>query len=197
MKRYLLVAAVAALAAVAAATLYAQSRPAPALDGEPYIHDPSTVTFCDGKFYTFGTGGGGLMSDDGWTWRSGAVRPGGGVAPDVIHIGTRYYVTYARGGGGMSGGHASNVYVMWTKTLDPNSPDFGFHDETIVASSDGVEDCDAIDPAFLLDPRPDGCGSAMGPSSATSASSSSIPRRASAWPATRPSTSPSTWRRRR
>ena len=30
----------------------------------------------------------------------------------------------------MAGGHASNVYVMWTKTLDPNSPDFGFHDET-------------------------------------------------------------------
>jgi arabinan endo-1,5-alpha-L-arabinosidase len=152
MKRYLLVAAVAALAAVAAATLYAQSRPAPALDGEPYIHDPSTVTFSDGKFYTFGTGGGGLMSDDGWTWRSGAVRPGGGVAPDIIKIGNRYYVTYAKGGGGMSGGHASNVYVMWTKTLDPNSPDFGFHDETIVASSDGVEDCDAIDSAFLLDP---------------------------------------------
>ena len=165
MKRYLLIAAVAALAAVAAVTLYAQapqtpqasqasqSRPAaPALNGEPYIHDPSTVTFSDGKYYTFGTGGGGLMSDDGWTWRGGAVRPGGGVAPDVIHIGNRYYVSYARGGGGMSGGHASNVYVMWTKTLDPNSPDFGYHDEAIVASSDGVEDCDAIDPAFLLDP---------------------------------------------
>jgi arabinan endo-1,5-alpha-L-arabinosidase len=153
MKRYLLVAAVAALAAVGAATLYAQSRSAaPALDGEPYIHDPSTVTFSDGKYYTFGTGGGGLMSDDGWTWRGGAVRPGGGVAPDIIKVGNRYYVTYARGGGGMSGGHASNVYVMWTKTLDPNSPDFGYHDETIVASSDGVEDCDAIDSAFLLDP---------------------------------------------
>jgi len=152
MKRSLLAAAVAALVAVAPAPLFAQSRPAPALDGEPYIHDPSTVTFCDGKFYTFGTGGGGLISDDGWTWRSGAVRPGGGVAPDVIHIGNRYYVTYARGGGGMSGGHASNVYVMWTKTLDPNSPDFGFHDETVVATSDGIEDCDAIDPAFLLDP---------------------------------------------
>jgi len=152
MKRYLLAAALAALTAVAPAPLFAQSRPAPALDGEPYIHDPSTITFCDGKFYTFGTGGGGLISDDGWTWRGGAVRPGGGVAPDVIHIGNRFYVTYARGGGGMSGGHASNVYVMWTKTLDPNSPDFGFHDETVVASSDGVEDCDAIDPAFLLDP---------------------------------------------
>jgi arabinan endo-1,5-alpha-L-arabinosidase len=61
-------------------------------------------------------------------------------------------MSYAKGGGGMSGGHASNVYVMWSKTLDPKSPDFGFKDETLVASSDGVEDCDAIDPAFLLDP---------------------------------------------
>ncbi len=104
------------------------------------------------SIYTFGTGGGGLISDDGWTWHSGAVRPGGGVAPDVIHIGDRYYVAYARGGGGLAGGHASNVHVMWTKTLDPKSPDFGFKDDTVVASSDGIEDCDAIDPAFLLDP---------------------------------------------
>ncbi len=121
-------------------------------EGEPYIHDPSTIVFCDGKYYTFGTGGGGLISEDGWYWYSGAVRPGGGLAPDVIKIGDRYYVSYAKGGGGMSGGHAGNIYVMWTKTLDPQSPDFGFHDETIVASSDGEEDCDAIDPAFFLDP---------------------------------------------
>ena len=120
--------------------------------GKPYIHDPSTIMLCDGKYYTFGTGGGGLISDDGWTWHSGAVRPGGGVAPDIIHIGDRYYVTYAKGGGGLAGGHASNVHVMWTKTLDPQSPDFGFKDDTVVASSDGIEDCDAIDPAFLLDP---------------------------------------------
>ena len=140
------------LLAAALQLCFGQSRPAPALDGEPYIHDPSTVTFCDGKYYTFGTGSGGLISDDGWTWHAGAVRPGGGVAPDIIRIGERYYVTYARGGGGMSGGHASGVHVMWTKTLDPNSPDFGFHDDTIVASSDRVEDCDAIDSAFLLDP---------------------------------------------
>jgi arabinan endo-1,5-alpha-L-arabinosidase len=120
--------------------------------GKPFIHDPSTITECDGKYYTYGTGGGGLISEDGWTWNGGAVRPGGGVAPDVIKIGDRYYMSYAKGGGGMSGGHASNVYVMWTKTLDPKSPDFGFKDETLVASSDGIEDCDAIDPAFLLDP---------------------------------------------
>ena len=109
-------------------SLCASGRALAQLDGEPYIHDPSTVIQSDGKYYTFGTGGGGLMSDDGYTWHSGAVRTGGGVAPDVIKIGDRYYVSYAVGGGGMSGGHASNVKVMWTKTLDPKSPDFGFHD---------------------------------------------------------------------
>ena len=43
--------------------------------GQPYIHDPSTIAECDGKYYTFGTGGGGLISEDGWTWHSGAERP--------------------------------------------------------------------------------------------------------------------------
>ena len=152
MKSRIFAAGVLLAAAVPALLSSGPSGP-PALDGEPYIHDPSTIMVCDGKYYTFGTGGGGLISEDGWIWNGGAVRPGGGVAPDVIHIGDRYYVTYAKGGGGLAGGHASNVYVMWTKTLDPNSPDFGFHDEdNIVASSDGVEDCDAIDSAFLLDP---------------------------------------------
>jgi len=124
----------------------------PALDGEPYIHDPSTIMMCDGKFYTFGTGGGGLVSDDGWTWHSGAVRPGGGLAPDAIMIGDRYYVAYASKGGGLAGGHAGAINTMWTKTLDPKSPEFGFHDDSIVVTTDGIEDCDAIDPAFLLDP---------------------------------------------
>jgi arabinan endo-1,5-alpha-L-arabinosidase len=143
MKSQILVAAVLSLL-----PLYASSS-ALAQSGEPYIHDPSTVIQSDGKYYTFGTGGGGLISDDGWIWHSGAVRTGGGVAPDVIKIGDRYLVTYAVGGGGMSGGHASNVKTMWTKTLDPKSPDFGFHDDSVVVSSNGIEDCDAIDPAFL------------------------------------------------
>ena len=37
--------------------------------GQPYIHDPSTLAECDGKYYTFGTGGGGIISDDGWSWQ--------------------------------------------------------------------------------------------------------------------------------
>jgi arabinan endo-1,5-alpha-L-arabinosidase len=137
----------------AAITLLSLSAAQPALsqlNGEPYIHDPSTVAYDNGKYYTFGTGSGGLISDDGgWTWHSGAVRTGGGVAPDIIKIGDKYVVAYAVGGGGMSGGHASNVKTMWTKTLDPKSPDFEYHDDSVVASSDGVEDADAIDPAFL------------------------------------------------
>jgi len=134
----------ASLALLSAAPAGAQ------LAGEPYIHDPSTITQSDGKYYTFGTGRGGLVSDDGWIWHAGGERPGGGVAPDVIKIGDRYYVAYAVGGGGMNGGHASNVKIMWTKSLDPKSPDFGYHDVGVVASSNGAEDCDAIDPAFLL-----------------------------------------------
>jgi arabinan endo-1,5-alpha-L-arabinosidase len=119
------------------------------LAGEPFIHDPSTIAQSDGAYYTFGTGAGGLVSDDGWTWRRGGERPGGGVAPDIIKIGDRYYVAYAVGGGGMNGGHASLVKVMWTRSLNPKSPDFGYHDVGVVASSDGKEDADAIDPAFL------------------------------------------------
>ncbi len=122
------------------------------LDGEPYIHDPSTIMQCDGKFYTFGTGGGGLISDDGWTWHSGAVRPGGGAAPDVIKIGDRYLVAYGATGGGLGGGHNGRILTMWNKTLDPKSRDFKYSDAIVVASSDGVEDCDAIDPSLLLDP---------------------------------------------
>lgn len=120
--------------------------------GEPFIHDPSTIVKCDGKYYTFGTGGGGLISEDGWVWNRGAERPGGGLAPDAIKIGDRYYISYASKGGGLGGGHAGAINTMWTKSLDPKSPDFGFNDNSVVATTDGVEDCDAIDPAFLLDP---------------------------------------------
>ncbi|MBR5054495.1 MAG: glycoside hydrolase, partial [Bacteroidales bacterium] len=62
------------LAALLAACI---AVPAAAQVGDVYIHDPSTIVMSDGKYFTFGTGQGGLISDDGWTWRSGAVRPGG------------------------------------------------------------------------------------------------------------------------
>lgn len=120
--------------------------------GQPYIHDPSTIAECDGKYYTFGTGSGGLISADGWTWKSGAVRPGGGAAPDVMKIGDRYLVVYGATGGGLGGGHNGRILTMWNKTLDPQAPDFKYSDPIEVAASDGLEDNDAIDPGLLLDP---------------------------------------------
>jgi len=128
------------------------SRTAIAQVGKPFIHDPSTIMSCEGKYYTFGTGGGGLISEDGWTWNSGAVRPGGGAAPDVVKIGDRYLVAYGATGGGLGGGHNGRILTMWNKTLDPKSPYFKYSEAVVVASSDGKEDNDAIDPGLLLDP---------------------------------------------
>lgn len=126
--------------------------PVSAQVGQPYIHDPSTIAECEGKYYTFGTGGGGLISEDGWSWHSGAERPGGGAAPDVMKIGDRYLMIYGATGGGLGGGHNGRILTMWNKTLDPKSPDFLFTPAIEVAASDGMEDCDAIDPSLLLDP---------------------------------------------
>ena len=133
-------------------TIYFSLLTAFAQIGTPYIHDPSTLAECDGKYYTFGTGGGGLITEDGWHWHSGAVRPGGGAAPDVMKIGDRYLIIYGATGGGLGGSHNGRILTMWNKTLDPNSPDFHFTDPVEVCSSDGLEDQDAIDPGLLLDP---------------------------------------------
>jgi len=120
--------------------------------GDPYIHDPSSIVECDGKYYTFGTGGGGLISEDGWSWHSGAVRPGGGAAPDAIKIGDRYLVIYGTTGGGTGGGHASKIMTMWNKTLDPDSPDFEYSEPVMVCESLVDEDFNAIDPGVMIDP---------------------------------------------
>ena len=93
-----------ALAATMMATMAAEAQ-----IGQPWIHDPSTLVECDGKYYTFGTGGGGLISEDGWTWKGGAERPGGGAAPDALKIGDRYLVVYGGTGGGLGGGHCGII----------------------------------------------------------------------------------------
>ena len=134
-----------AVFAVVSATAFAQ-------EGQPWIHDPSTIMECDGKYYTFGTGGGGLISEDGWKWYPGAERPGGGAAPDAMKIGNRYLVAYSSTGGGLGGGHAGRILTMWNRTLDPHSSDFEFTEAIEVASSEVDEDCDAIDAGLFMDP---------------------------------------------
>ena len=121
-----------------------------ALDGQVQLHDPSTIVRCDGKFYTYGTGGTTLVSDDGWSWRRGATPSRRGMAPDAIHLGDRYYMYIARNVGAQP---RADINMIWSKSLDPNSPDYKWEEGGVVASSDGVEDYNAIDPGVLLDPN--------------------------------------------
>jgi arabinan endo-1,5-alpha-L-arabinosidase len=121
-----------------------------ALDGQIGIHDPSTVVMCNGKFYTYGTGGSSLVSDDGWTWSRGVTPSRRGMAPDVIHIGDRYYMYIARNVGAQP---KAEINMIWSKSLDPNSPDYKWEDGGVVVSTDGIEDCNGIDPGAFLDPN--------------------------------------------
>lgn len=120
-----------------------------ALEGVVNIHDPSTIIQCDGKFYVYGTGGTALVSDDGYTWRAGTRPPRTGLAPDVIHLGDRYFMYVARNTGVTKGA----VNMISSKTLDPASPDYKWEEGGVVASSDGVEESNAIDPGVFLDPN--------------------------------------------
>jgi arabinan endo-1,5-alpha-L-arabinosidase len=120
-----------------------------ALDGQFGIHDPSTVVQCDGKYYTYGTGGTPLVSDDGWTWRQGVRAGRSGMAPDLIHIGDRYFMYIAANVGGQP---RAVENMISSKSLDPNSPDYKWEEGGVVASSDGIEDCNGIDPGAFLDP---------------------------------------------
>src|SRR4051812_26817735 len=119
-----------------------------ALDGQVQIHDPSTIVRCGGKFYTYGTGGTCLVSDDGWTWHRGITPPRRGMAPDIIQLGDRYCMYVARNVGAQP---SAEINLVWTRSLDTNSADYKWVEEGVVVSSDGVEDCNAIDPGLLLD----------------------------------------------
>lgn len=142
------------------------ATPVFALDGQPGIHDPATVIESNGRFYTWGTGNGlpGLVSDDGWTWRSNgnlfSAVPGGkpgpevialggnnSWAPDVIRVRDKFFVYYAAPGTQPR----AAVGLLVGRTLDPQSPDYKWEDGGPVAWSDGIEDSNAIDPGVLLD----------------------------------------------
>src|SRR5690606_40428906 len=67
-----------------------------------------------------------------------------------MRIGDRCLVAYAETGG--SSNHNGGIFTMWNQTLDPNTPDFKYSEPILVATSDGYEECDAIDPGLMLDP---------------------------------------------
>ena len=139
-----------------------------ALDGQPGIHDPSTVVMHGGKFYSYGTGDGLpiLVSDDGWTWRraghldAGAARrqagPGRHRAWRQQHLGARRdsrsatstSSTIPRRARSPSPRSACSSARRWI----PSRPDYKWEDGGPVVWSDGVEDSNAIDPGVFRDP---------------------------------------------
>jgi len=119
------------------------------LNGQVRIHDPSTIIQCDGRYYTFGTRGTCLVSDDGWTWHRGDTPSRSGMAPDIIYLGDRYCLYVAANIGGQP---KAAINMIWNKTLDPNSSDYKWEEDGVVASSDGIEFCNAIDPGVFRDP---------------------------------------------
>jgi arabinan endo-1,5-alpha-L-arabinosidase len=135
---------------LAATAVLAFAAPVFALDGQVGIHDPSTFVVGGGKFYTFGTGGAALVSDDGWTWRSGTRPPDTGLAPDIVQLGDRYFLYTPRNVGGQP---KAEITMISTKSLDPTSPDYAWSPREVVATTDGIEDCNGIDPGMLLDPK--------------------------------------------
>ncbi|HEX2455681.1 MAG TPA: family 43 glycosylhydrolase [Vicinamibacterales bacterium] len=141
--------------------------PTLALDGQPAMHDPSTVIAAGEKFYVYATGNGlpAFESDDGWTWRrTGSVmqgvpggKPGPDViarggnntwAPDIIRSGDKYFLYYSAPGTQPK----AAVGLLVGRTLDPASPDYKWEDAGPVVWSDGVEDSNAIDPGVMRDP---------------------------------------------
>jgi arabinan endo-1,5-alpha-L-arabinosidase len=138
-----------------------------ALEGQPGIHDPSTVFVDRGHYYTMGTGNGlpVLVSDDGWNWRRHSLlmqavpggKPGAAVlarggnntwAPDVIRLGNRIFVYYSA----PATQPRSAIGLLIGTTFDSTAPDYRWEDAGPVVWSDGIEDSNAIDPGVFLDP---------------------------------------------
>ena len=151
--------------AAALGLLLLAAPPPLALDGEVGMHDPSTVILADGRYYVYATGNGlpAAVSDDGWTWRRAGnvmqavasarteVIAKGGTntwAPDVIHVGDKYFMYYSAPGTQPK----SAIGLLVNTTLDPASPNYKWEDGGPVVWSDGVEDSNAIDPGVMRDP---------------------------------------------
>jgi arabinan endo-1,5-alpha-L-arabinosidase len=66
-----------------------------------------------------------------------------------MKIGDRYFLYIAAN----TGVTKAEIRLLTNTTLDPSKPGYRWEEVGIVASSDGVEDCNAIDPGLFLDPN--------------------------------------------
>jgi len=147
----------------------AKSPQALKLEGDSAgAHDPSIIR--EGStYYVFTTGkapGGGQLaircSNDLMHWRfCGQVfdtvpawikqrSPGTRDlwAPDISFANGQYRLYYAYS---LFGKNTSGIALATAKTLDPKSPDYGWHEEGLVVESSTSDDFNAIDPNYIED----------------------------------------------
>lgn len=135
------------------------------LEGDTFIHDPSTIIKDGPNYYIFGTGPGvrTKSSPDLIHWQSGqpvfqqapaattrfAPNFHGALwAPDVIRVDGKYLLYYAASSWGKQ---TSAIGLATNATLDPKAKNYSWHDcGAVVASTNGGA-FNAIDPSVMLD----------------------------------------------
>jgi arabinan endo-1,5-alpha-L-arabinosidase len=133
-----------------------------------WMHDPSRVIKCNGKYYIYCSGNNILMkySTDFINWKSGksvlagvpnwarkavpAANSNHVWAPDVIFLNNKYYLFWSFS---TFGSKVSVIGLATSPTLAPESPNYKWSDQGVVLASNNGSDFNAIDPAPLLGAR--------------------------------------------
>jgi hypothetical protein len=86
-----------------------------------------------------------------WVVRELGTTPGDFWAPDIRYFNGRYHLYYAAS---QFATNKSVIGLATAKTLDPDSPDYGWTDQGMVLrSTPGTDDFNAIDPDLVFDER--------------------------------------------
>jgi len=135
-----------------------------------WIHDPSRIIKCNGKYYVYYSGNDILMkySTDLINWKTGKAvldrvpewarkavpraDSNHSWAPDVIFLNNKYYLYYSFS---TFGSKVSVTGLVTSPTLDTESPDYKWTDQGLVLATINASDYNAIDPAPILDTHGD------------------------------------------
>jgi arabinan endo-1,5-alpha-L-arabinosidase len=138
-----------------------------ALHNDDRVHDPSAIIKCEDTYWIFGTGQGphAMYSKDLVHWTEGQtpLTPGSFPpwvttyvpgfeghfwAPDCFYMNGQYYLYYSCSSWGVT---VSCIGLLTSKSLNPDSPDYGWTDEGMVVYSTAISNYNCIDPAIMRD----------------------------------------------
>ena len=132
----------------------------------PWVHDPSTIVFSDGKYHLFATGEfiptrnsrdlihwekGPAILQEVPAWMRQLVPKADGKfvwAPDIIRNKNQWWLFYSYS---TFGSQTSAIGLLSNPTLDPRNPAYKWTDRGLVIATDGKQKSNAIDPALIFD----------------------------------------------